>query len=72
MTPAVLAEYLRIIREAGCMSAQLKGIDCDTKSFELSVVLAPDISSPVGKIPEPGGWKSPDLDKAFEVEEHSV
>jgi hypothetical protein len=72
MTPAALAEYLQVIREAGCMSAILKGVDCDTESFELSVVLAPDISGPIGKIPEPGGWKSPNLDKEFEVEEHSV
>jgi len=75
MTSAALAEYLKVIRDAGCMSAAMKGFDDSHEAFELSVVMAPDTVAPtMGEVPTAGGWKSPNLDsnKLFENEEHSV
>lgn len=72
MTPSELSEYLKVAREANCMSLELH-IDKDIK---FAVTFGPDTLS-LGTVPEnvPGGWKGPqnlDSDKLFEPEEHVV
>lgn len=56
MSPAQVAEYLRTIRDAGCMSCSLE-ID----GLKLAVTLGPEslMEGPqFGEVPAPGGWKA--------------
>lgn len=57
MTPALLADYLRVLRQGNAMSAELKmGED------ELRVVLGPEMPDEERvtgfQAAEPGGWKA--------------
>lgn len=70
MSPEILKEYLKVLREFNAMSADIyNGAD------RISIVLGPEMPS-FGSAPEPGGWKSPqnldDPEKLFNVEEPSV
>jgi hypothetical protein len=56
MTPPELADYLRVLREANVMSAELKL----PTGAEVRVVMGPDMPAvgiPMDTTIEPGAWK---------------
>ncbi len=51
LTPQLLAEYLKVMRQADVMSARI-----DTESFDIQVTMGPGRSS-AEYVPLPEGWK---------------
>lgn len=55
MSATDLAAYLRVLKDAGVMAANVK-----TDGLEFAVTFAPGEAAPLpGEAPEPGGWKGP-------------
>ena len=53
MTPELLSNYLKVLRDSGAIQVgmELEG------GFKLSVGFAPQEPSMTGRTPTPGGWK---------------